>query len=98
MADSEEEYNTNIIHESLGDSTNFWGDYTLGELILFLIPPFGFLVAMGMPFVPAALFFPTLALTTVVEVFLYILHKVRPDHYRLTEWLRVKLFWLVKKR
>ncbi|WP_367175637.1 VirB4 family type IV secretion system protein [Haloarcula rubripromontorii] len=98
MADSEEEYNTNIIHESLGDSTNFWGDYTLGELILFLIPPFGFLVAMGMPFVPAALFFPTLALTAVVEVFLYILHKVRPDHYRLTEWLRVKLFWLVKKR
>ncbi|WP_225308181.1 hypothetical protein [Haloarcula sp. CBA1131] len=52
---------------------------------------------MGMPFVPAALFFPALGLAALAEVFLYILHKVRPDHYRLTEWLRVRLFWLVKK-
>jgi hypothetical protein len=33
----------------------------------------------------------------VAEGFLFILHKVRPNYYRLTEWLQVRTFWLVKK-
>ena len=92
------EYSTNIIHEELGDTTEFWGSYTFGELLLFALPLFAWLVIMGMPFVPSSAVVPATIGLIVVEVFLYVLHQVRPNYYRLTEWLRVRAFWLVKKR
>jgi len=91
------EYSTNIIHESLGDTTEFWGKYTFGELLLFVIPVFAYLVILGLPFVPASALIPATIGLIVTEGFLYVLHTVRPSYYRLTEWLRVRAFWLAKK-
>jgi hypothetical protein len=91
------EYSTNIIHEELGDTTEFWGSYTFGELLLFALPLFAWLVIMGMPFVPSSAVVPATIGLIIVEAFLYLLHQVRPNYYRLTEWLRVRAFWLVKK-
>ena len=91
------EHSTNIIHDSLGDTTEFWGSYTLGELLLFILPVFGWLVIMGMPFLPSGAIVPVTVGAIAIEGFLFLLHKVRPNHYRLTEWLRVRAFWLAKK-
>jgi len=91
------EYSTNIIHEDLGDTTEFWGSYTFGELLLFALPLFAWLVIMGLPFVPSSAIVPATVGLLVAEGFLFILHKVRPNYYRLTEWLRVRAFWLSTK-
>jgi hypothetical protein len=91
------EHSTNIIHDSLGDTTEFWGSYTLGELLLFILPVFGWLVIMGLPFLPPGAILPVTIGAIAAEIFLFLLHKVRPNHYRLTEWLRVRAFWLAKK-
>jgi len=90
-------FSTNIIHDSLGGKTEFWGDYTLGEILLFLAPVGLFLIVLGMPFLPADTIYPAFVGLILAEVFLFLLRAVRPSHYRLTEWLRVRAFWSVKK-
>src|SRR6056297_1757983 len=94
---SQQEFSTNIIHESLGDTTEFWGDYTLGEIALFLLPVGLWLVVLGMPFVPAAALWPATIGLIAAEIGLFMLRAVRPSSYRRTEWLRVRAFWLAKK-
>ena len=90
-------FSTNIVHDSLGGKTEFWGDYTLGEILLFLAPVGLFLAVLGMPFLPSDVIYPAFGGLLVTEVFLFLLRAVRPNHYRLTEWLRVRAFWWVKK-
>jgi len=92
-----QQYSTNIIHNSLGDTTEFWGGYTLGELFLFAAPVVLFVVVLGMPFVPASATLPAVLGLVVAEGSLFTLRAVRPRYYRLTEWLRVRAFWRVKE-
>ncbi|QIO25256.1 VirB4 family type IV secretion system protein [Haloarcula sp. JP-L23] len=91
------EFNTNIVHDDLGGTTEFWGQYTFGELLLFILPVFGWLVFLGMPFVPSGFLVPATGLLIATELFLLGLHKARPRYYRLTEWLAVRLRWAIKK-
>jgi len=91
------EYNTNIIHGDLGGSTAFWGEYTLGELLLFITPAFLAFIFYGLPFVPSNLMLPLLGLLGAVEISLYALHQVRPGYYRLSDWFRIRLKWALTK-
>ncbi|MFC6977024.1 hypothetical protein ACFQL1_23640 [Halomicroarcula sp. GCM10025709] len=97
MSNTNREYSTNIIHESLDGKTKFWGQYTLGELFLFLAPVFAWLVVMGLPFVPAGAFLPATGALIASEVLLYALFQIRPRYYRLTEWLMVRLRFATRK-
>ncbi|WP_135305405.1 VirB4 family type IV secretion system protein [Haloarcula amylovorans] len=97
MSNSSSEFNTNIIHDDLGGTTEFWGQYTFGELALFIFPVFGYLALLGLPFVPASFLLPATGLLIATELLLFGLHRARPRYYRLTEWLEVRLRWAVKK-
>ncbi|WP_135305974.1 VirB4 family type IV secretion system protein [Haloarcula amylovorans] len=97
MSNSSSEFNTNIIHDDLGGTTEFWGQYTFGELVLFICPVFGYFALLGLPFVPASFLLPATGLLLATELVLFGLHRARPRYYRLTEWLEVRLRWALKK-
>ncbi|MBV0926371.1 type IV secretory system conjugative DNA transfer family protein [Halomicroarcula limicola] len=97
MSNSSSEFNTNIIHDDLGGTTEFWGQYTFGELVLFICPVFGYFALLGLPFVPASFLLPATGLLLATELLLFGLHRARPRYYRLTEWLEVRLRWALKK-
>ncbi|MFC7078332.1 VirB4 family type IV secretion system protein [Haloarcula halophila] len=97
MSETNTEYSTNIIHESLGSKTEFWGEYTLAELALFVVPIFGYFLFLGIPFVPASAFLPATGAVIALEILLFALFQVKPSYYRLTEWLMVRLRFAVQK-
>lgn len=81
------------IHSTLGGTTTFWRGYTVGELLLFVVPPFLALAVSSMPFVPAGLILPAFGLALAIDVTLFVLHRACPEHLRLTQWLFIRLRW-----
>ena len=87
--------NTRRIHRTLGRSTAFWRGYTTGELLLLALPPLLGLGLLGLPFTPAGLLLPLLAVIGIVEALVLGAAWRSPDHHRLGEWLAIRLGWLL---
>ncbi|WP_135855000.1 VirB4 family type IV secretion system protein [Halorussus salinus] len=90
------EYSARRIHQSLGGTTAFFRGYTIGELMLFI--GVAFVTLIGAALVPATLTIPILGLGTTLSLLLGLLHKVKPSHLWLTEWLAARLGWAVKNK
>ncbi len=92
-----EAQSTRMIHPSLGRTTPFWRGMTLSELALFLVPPLLGFIVISMPFTTSAHAMPIAGLIVALEVVLLLFSRVKPEYYRLTEWLLVRLKWGIQE-
>ncbi|MFD1648041.1 VirB4 family type IV secretion system protein [Haloarchaeobius litoreus] len=90
------QYSARRIHKSLGGTTAFLRGYSIAELLLFL--GVGFTTFVAAALVPATLTIPTFGFGLMLTLLLLLLHKVKPRHLWLTEWLGARLSWAVKNK
>ncbi|WP_276256480.1 VirB4 family type IV secretion system protein [Halomontanus rarus] len=93
---ADSEYSARKIHKSLGGTTAFFRGYTIGELMLFLAVAFVTVVAAA--FVPPSFTIPVLGFGLMLSLSLVLLHKVKPSHLWLTEWLVARFGWAIKNK
>ena len=87
---------TRRIHRTLGRTTAFWRGYTAGELLLFALPPLVGLGLLGMPFTPSGLLLPVAGVVGLTEGVVFLAAWRTPDHYRLGEWLAIRVGWQLR--
>lgn len=87
---------TRRIHRTLGRTTTFWRGHTSGELLLFAVPPLAGIALLGMPFVPSGMLMPLFGSVVGVELLLFATERRSPDHYRLLEWLAIRVRWRMR--
>ncbi|WP_247729559.1 VirB4 family type IV secretion system protein [Halovivax limisalsi] len=90
------EYSARRIHHTLGGTTAFFHGYSIDELLLFI--GVAFVTLIGAAVVPAALTIPVIGFGLMLGLLLAILHKVKPAHLWLTEWLAARLGWAIKNK
>ena len=90
------EYSARRIHQSLGGTTAFLRGYSIAELVLFL--GVGFVTFVAAALVPATLTIPAFGFGLMLLLLLLLLHKAKPNHLWLTEWLQARLSWALKNK
>jgi len=94
-SDGAQSNSSRLVHSSLGGPTPFWRGLTFQELGLFATPLLiGFIGMSALPqSIPRT---PMFALVLSLELILLGSLRAKPDYYRLTEFLLVRLLWGVQ--
>ncbi|ELZ88834.1 conjugation protein [Haloferax elongans ATCC BAA-1513] len=92
----EDEHSARRIHRNLGGTTPFFRGFSIGELLLFACLAFGTLI--GATVVPSTFTLPIIGLGVMLCLVLLLLHKVKPAHLWLTEWLAARITWAIKNK